>query len=171
MTHNIIIGKKSVLSNALKKDIKNITILSANSTEIFKTLKFFENKKINLIFNNFYPANKLNKLNKSSYDTLNNLALKLTGNILNFLKISQIQKIIYTSSSSVYSIPNNIKNLDHDEINRNLQASYKLTAETLINNFCKKNNIKFYIMRVFNTYGDERCDFSFIEKAIRLKNT
>ena len=36
MTHNIIIGKKSVLSNALKKDIKNITILSANSTEIFK---------------------------------------------------------------------------------------------------------------------------------------
>ena len=24
-------------------------------------------------------------------------------------------------------------------------------------------------MRVFNTYGDERCDFSFIEKAIRLK--
>ena len=169
MTHNIIIGKKSVLSNALKKDIKNITILSANSTEIFKTLKFFENKKINLIFNNFYPANKLNKLNKSSYDTLNNLALKLTGNILNFLKISQIQKIIYTSSSSVYSIPNNIKNLDHDEINRNLQASYKLTAEALINNFCKKNNIKFYIMRVFNTYGDERCDFSFIEKAIRLK--
>ena len=100
---------------------------------------------------------------------MNNLALKLTGNILNFLKISQIQKIIYTSSSSVYSIPNNIKNLDHDEINRNLQASYKLTAETLINNFCKKNNIKFYIMRVFNTYGDERCDFSFIEKAIRLK--
>ena len=69
---------------------------------------------------------------------MNNLALKLTGNILNFLKISQIQKIIYTSSSSVYSIPNNIKNLDHDEINRNLQASYKLTAETLINNFCKK---------------------------------
>ena len=65
MTHNIIIGKKSVLSNALKKDIKNITILSANSTEIFKTLKFFKNKKINLIFNNFYPANKLNKLNKS----------------------------------------------------------------------------------------------------------
>ena len=45
MTHNIIIGKKSVLSNALKKDIKNITILSANSTEIFKTLKFFKNKK------------------------------------------------------------------------------------------------------------------------------
>ena len=45
MTHNIIIGKKSVLSNALKKDIKNITILSANSTEIFKTLKFFENNQ------------------------------------------------------------------------------------------------------------------------------
>ena len=169
MTHNIIIGKKSVLSDALKKDIKNTTILSANSTEIFKNLKFFKNKKINLIFNNFYPANKLNTLNKNNYETLNNLALKLTGNILNFFKISQIQKIIYTSSSSVYSIPNNIINLDHDKINRNLQASYKLSAETLINNFCKKNNIKFYIMRVFNTYGDERCDFSFIEKVIRSK--
>ena len=169
MTHNIIIGKKSVLSDALKKDIKKTTILSANSTEIFKNLKFFKNKKINLIFNNFYPANKLNTLNKNNYETLNNLALKLTGNILNFFKISQIQKIIYTSSSSVYSIPNNIINLDHDKINRNLQASYKLSAETLINNFCKKNNIKFYIMRVFNTYGDERCDFSFIEKVIRSK--
>ena len=60
--YTIIIGKRSNLSNRLNIKIKGSIVFSSNS---FLKNNFLEiknqNKKINLIINNFYPASKLNK--------------------------------------------------------------------------------------------------------------
>ena len=89
--------------------------------------------------------------------------------ILSSLNKKKICKIIYTSSSSVYNISQNISSTKPDKINRALYSSFKLSAEKLIKNFSNKNNIDYYIMRIFNLYGDANDNFSFIEHIIKKK--
>ena len=166
---NIIIGKNSSLTRSLSIELKNSIILSANSSNLISKLKKYKNKKINLIINNFYPAYKINTISNKDYENFNKLSLKIIFDIFANLKPKNINKIIYTSSSSVFIIPQNINNFSNDIFNRNLQGSFKIAAEALVSNYCGKNNIKCYIMRVFNTFGDPNCKFSFIEKLIQLK--
>ena len=166
---NIIIGKNSSLTRSLSREIKKPIILSANSSNLVSELKKYKNKKINLIINNFYPAYKINTISNKDYEKFNKLSLKVIFDIFANLKPKNINKIIYTSSSSVFIIPQNINNFSNDIFNRNLQGSFKIAAEALVSNFSSKNNIKCYIMRVFNTFGDPNCKFSFVEKLIQLK--
>ena len=88
-----------------------------------------------MIINNFYPS--LDASNINNYDKYINLSLSNLAKALDIIdKSKNIQKIIYTSSSSVYGLDVDL-NVD-DERNRNLYAKGKLLAETLIINFVKK---------------------------------
>ena len=78
-----------------------------------------------------------------------------------------VNKIIYTSSSSVYGSINSKLNIP-DKNNRYIYSSFKISAENLIKNFCNKKNINFDICRVFNIYG-LNDNFSVISKLIELK--
>ena len=60
---NIIIGKNSSISKHVSKNLKNSYLFSANELNGIHLLKEIKNcKKINLIFNNFYPSKNLNLL-------------------------------------------------------------------------------------------------------------
>ena len=164
MTKTYILGT-GFLSNNIKKKINNSEILSAN--EFFNRLNLIniQKKKFNLIINSFYSSRKLNKatlftkfIKKSIYDI---------SEIFDKINPILIQKIIYTSSSAVYgSIINKIK-ID-DQNNRYLYSSFKLAAETMLKNYCNRNDINLDICRVFNIYGNED-NFSIISKLILLK--
>ena len=95
-------------------------------------------KKVNIIFNNFYPSSKINTISSKDYNNFNQLTLKSIIEIISLIKTSNINKIIYTSSSSVYILPNNINFLEKDKFNRILQGSFKIAAEALISNFALK---------------------------------
>ena len=56
-----------------------------------------------------------------------------------------------------------------DKFNRQLYSSFKLSAEKMIMNFANKNNKDYFIMRLFNTYGDKNDQFSFVERIIKAK--
>ena len=58
--------------------------------------------------------------------------------ILEKVPPSRINKIIYTSSASVYRIPENLSNQKNDKFNRELYSSFKLAAEKMILNFANK---------------------------------
>ena len=61
---NIIIGKDSNLTNALTKHLSNTIIFSVRDSKLTEKIKLLNRyKKINLIFNNFYPAARINNLN------------------------------------------------------------------------------------------------------------
>ena len=65
---NVIIGKQSNLTNALKKHLLHTVVFSARDPILIDKIKIINKyKKINLIFNNFYPASRINNLNHSNY--------------------------------------------------------------------------------------------------------
>ena len=171
MIENIILGQNSLITKHLSKHLKNTNIFSANNFNEKNFNKIKEKKRINLIFNNFYPSKNLNTLNTKDYKKLCALSLEKISMILEKVPSSRINKIIYTSSASVYRIPENLSNQKNDKFNRELYSSFKLAAEKMILNFANKKKKNYYILRLFNLYGDTRDKFSFIEKLIRLKKS
>lgn len=164
VTKTIIIGKNSNLSNVLRNKFKNTIVVSSRKLiDDINILEKYKNQKINLIFNNFQSAIQLNTLDSAKNYVSNSLLV--TAKILDYLKGSQINKIIYTSSSSVYG--NNILCSENDELKPlNFHASLKVANEKLIEKFCLENSIDYTIARIFNMYGGEDR-FSVISKIIK----
>ena len=169
MIKNIIIGKNSHVTNSLVKFLDNKIVFSSNefSQENLKKIKSF--KKINLIINSFYPAKFLNELTYHNYESFEKLSIRILIDLLKKINPNQINKIIYSSSASVYKLLENINNQNLDKFNRDLYSAFKLSSEKIILNYCVKNKVDYYIFRLFNTYGNPNDKFSFIEKIIRSK--
>ena len=167
---NIIIGKNSSISKHVSKNLKNSYLFSANELNGIHLLKEIKNcKKINLIFNNFYPSKNLNLLDHKNYKKFCELSLEKISFIFEKIPANKINKIIYTSSASVYRISENLNHPKKDNFNRELYSSFKLAAEKLVINYANKRNKEYFIMRLFNIYGDQFDKFSFIENIINSK--
>jgi len=165
----IIIGKKSNLSKQLSCSIDNVILISSMSViDSINELNLSTDESVNIIFNNFQTASKLNSLeNPIEYIER---SIMVTAKVLDFIQSNNlsINKIIYTSSSSVYG--NNIFCKESDTLTPlSLHSSLKITNEKLIENFSQKNSINFTIARIFNMYGgdDNFSIISKIEKAYR----
>ena len=170
MIKNIIIGKDSSVTNFLCKYLKNIHVFSANELNVNELKDKIKNsKKVNLIFNNFYPSKNLNSIGIKNYKKFCELSLEKIFLIFEKIPSSKINKIFYTSSASVYRISENLNYQDKDNFNRELYSSFKLAAEKLILNYAKSKRKEYFIMRLFNTYGKSSDEFSFIEKIIKAK--
>jgi nucleoside-diphosphate-sugar epimerase len=158
MVSTFIIGSGN-LSNSLKKKIIDSKIYTAK--EFLKKINLVnKKKKINLIINSFYSSIKLKKI--SSYETFVFKTVFEIAKILDLLNYKIVNKIIYTSSSSVYGFINNKINLNDDN-NKNIYTAFKISAESLIENYCKKKSITFIVCRLFNVYGG-KDKFSIIQK-------
>jgi len=161
----IIIGKRSNLSQKLMKELSNVVLLSSSTIESeLKQLQTFKDKSFNIIFNNFQTASHLNDL--SSPREYIEKSIGVTAKVLDYIKEHKIKvnKIIYTSSSSVYG--NNILCSENDILQPlNLHASLKVSNEKLIEKFSKDNKIDYTLLRVFNMYGGNDS-FSIVSKII-----
>ena len=155
------------LSSKISKKIKNSEIVSSDNfiKSINKINK--DKKKINLIINAFYSSRKLNNL--ISYKFFVQKSLLSISEIFDYINPKLINKILYTSSSSVYGSIGGKAEFS-DKNNRDIYSSLKIAAENLIKNFCIKNEINFDICRVFNLYG-LNDNFSIVSKLIELKNS
>ena len=153
---NLIIGERSALSQNLKKKLKNSKIISSNN---FLNLKI--KSKSNIIINSFYPSKQISKL--EDYNEFLNQSLLILAKGLMRLNKKLINKIIYTSSSSIYGLNTQFKHSDYG--NRKIYAASKLLAENIVTNFSTKNKIPYTIARVFNLYG-ENDKFSIVSKLI-----
>ncbi len=157
----LILGKRSFLSERLKNKINSSKVV--NFVEFEKYISF-NKKKFNLIINSFYPSSKLNNI--YSYGDFYNRSIGKLTNVLDNIKSKNINKIIYTSSASIYGSINEAK--FKDDNNRYLYSSTKLLSEVLMKNFCQKKKIQLVIARVFNMYG-ANDNFSIINKLIEAK--
>ncbi|WP_345980687.1 SDR family oxidoreductase [Sulfurimonas sp. HSL3-2] len=164
----LIIGKNSNLSNALYSKVKNCFLISSRELlENIDILSRFKDRRVNIIFNNFQQAIQLNNLeNASSYITN---SILITAKVLDYFKTVDINKIIYTSSSSVYG--NNILCNEKDELKpMNLHASLKVANEKLIEKYCNDAGIDYTLARIFNMYGGDD-NFSIVSKIINAYKT
>ena len=163
----IILGEASVLTKALKKKKKDCEVFSTRKIDNIALIlnKIDKYKKFNLIFNNFYPSLKISLINENSYEKFYDQSINFNSRFLSLINKKKINKIIYSSSCSVYnSISHNFTSVDG--FNRKLLASTKISNESLIHNFCSKNNITYIIARIFNMYGFEFDEFSMISKIV-----
>jgi len=160
---NIVIGKNSNLSYNLNKGINNtILISSKNIMEELDKLHLNKYTKLNIIFNNFQTATKLNDISEPIEYI--NRSIMITAKVLEYIAINtlDVNKIIYTSSSSVYG--NNILCKETDKLNPlSLHSSLKISNEHLIEKFAIENKIDYTITRIFNMYGGDD-NFSIISK-------
>jgi len=163
---NIIIGKRSNLSNHLLESLDNaMAISSGQAIQALSQLDWNQINKVNLILNQFQPATRLNDLS-SPAEYIDN-AISTTANILTFIKDKSIKvnKVVYTSSSSVYG--NNESCVETDIPQPlSLHATLKLANEKLVSQFCSAEGIDYTIARVFNMYGGDD-EFSIVSKIIK----
>ncbi|CAO6124391.1 COG1086 Predicted nucleoside-diphosphate sugar epimerases [Candidatus Pelagibacterales bacterium] len=154
----IIFGKRSNLTNFLLKTIEDSIAFSSLDKNNISLL----NKCINpnIIINQFYPSFGLSEI--KDYKNFYELSIIKLSEIIDFFKDKKINKIIYTSSSSIYGSLGDINNFGN---NRDLYSSTKLACENLIKNFSRKNKSDFIITRIFNMYGGED-KFSLIAKIL-----
>lgn len=157
---NIIIGSGN-LSTKLQKEIDGV-VVSIDFIDDFFNKKIDED--INIIFNQFQKSTKL-------YDITNPVgyidkSIVSTSKVLNYIKNKnlKVNKIIYTSSSSVYGDNPSCKESDNPKP-KSLHSALKLSNEKLIEMFCKENSIDYTIARIFNMYGGDD-NFSIISKII-----
>lgn len=165
MNINIVVGKKSNLSKQLSKSIENIYLISSdNILEEFNKIHFVNYDSINIIFNQFQTASKLNDISEPTKYI--NRSIYSTSLVLDYIKKNNIKvnKIIYTSSSSVYGNNTLCKEDDMTQA-LSLHSSLKIANEKLIEQFSSDNNIDFTITRIFNMYGRDD-NFSIISKII-----
>jgi UDP-glucose 4-epimerase len=163
---SIIIGKRSNLSNYLLDSLDEaITISSLHALDDMSQLDWSKLEQVNLILNQFQPATRLNDLT-SPLEYINN-AISITASILEYIKDkkSKFNKIIYTSSSSVYG---NNKSCDEIDVPQplSLHATLKLANEKLVSQFCSTEGLDYTITRVFNMYGGND-QFSIVSKIIQ----
>lgn len=162
----IIIGKESLLTKYLKSNNKSsIVFPTRDKSDLNNVVNFINSSKlkVNIILNNFYPSAYINKITPKKYLNFYNQSIIFNAQLFSNLNKSKINKIIYSSSSSVY---NSIRK-DYqfkDSNNRSLYSSTKIACENLIYNFASKNNISFLILRIFNMYSDKGDKFSIISK-------
>ncbi len=150
----VILGKRSNLTSKLKKILQNSIILSKKDIDNFEIQKL--PKRFNLIINIFHPSYQLNKIESFQQFFKNNFIF--VSKFLDLVSHSRINKIIYTSSSSVYG-----DIIDHNN-SRNLNALSKLLMENYLRNL-KTLRKKLIIARIFNMY-DEKENFSIISKIL-----
>ena len=160
---NLVIGKQSNLSNVLQQKIDNIILISARDILAnIEILAPYKKLKIRLIFNHFRPSTQLNNI--QNYTQYMQQAIVSTSMILDYLSPTLIEKIIYTSSSSVYG--SNRLCQESDILKPiNLHASLKISKEKIIESYSQKYNIDYTITRIFNMYGGDD-KFSIISKII-----
>lgn len=161
----IIIGKSSNLSIELDKSIGTSVLISTLCIENELNLINFKNyDSVNIVFNQFQKSTMLYNV-EEPIEYLNRSIIS-TSTVLSYIKNKKIKinKMIYTSSSSVYG--NNTHCSEQDDLNPNsLHASLKISNEKLIELFCKENDINYSIARVFNMYGGND-NFSIVSKII-----
>ena len=109
MITNIIIGNKSFVTRSLLRFIEKAEVFSANNLDDTSLNKFHPKKKINLIFNNFYPSRLLNSLSYKDYREFEKLSLNnLTLILVKFLQ--KIIKLFILVAQLMYRLVENINN-------------------------------------------------------------
>ena len=116
--------------------------------------------KIQVIINSFYSSLKLDKIN--NYENFIKKSIYELSKFLDILKNKKL-KILYIQVVLQYIIQLQSMNFLMKGIEK--FAATKYAAESLLKNFCSKNNINLCITRIFNIFG-EKEKFSIISKII-----
>ncbi|MCY3413605.1 MAG: GDP-mannose 4,6-dehydratase [Candidatus Heimdallarchaeota archaeon] len=160
------------------RDIKenNIQLLKK-----FQLFTFFEIDILDINLVNMVPFSDISSIyhlagTPSVRDSFSNYQGYLRNNVETTLKLLDIikdysnKKFIYSSSSSLYNLPNLCE--EHPLSNtRNIYAASKLAAEHFITTYARKYHLNITILRLFTVYGKrQRPDMAFQNFIRKIKS-
>lgn len=197
----LITGGAGYIGSHIAEELlkKNRVIILDNLSTGYKKLIFKKTKFYKADIKNYDKIRKV--IHNEKIDTVIHLAAKLslqeskkkpkeyfdnnvlgTKNLLKAIKRTTVKNIIFSSTAAIYSGNKHIKFREsHKPRPNNIYGRTKLNCEILIKNFCKKNLIKFVILRYFNVVGASKSGrigplknygqlFKILSKAIYKKN-
>ena len=145
---NFYNGKKANLKDFINN--KNLTIYKTDILEKKKLDKIFTNCKF--VFHLAALADIVPSIEKPQ--AYYNTNVTGTFNVLEAAKKNNVEKIIYSASSSCYGIKNNSPFTENSSISTEYPyALTKYLGEQLISHWGKIYKIKFASLRLFNVYG------------------
>ena len=134
---NIIIGKRSLLSQSKKFDEKKFLKLNKEDISDIELIKKLRNKKLNIIINLFYPSKKLNdniNIFETFYKPSNIKELDNNRNYVAFAGIGNSENFYNTMIESKLKVIKKFSFPDH--------YTYSNNDLTKILNYAKNNNAK-----------------------------
>ena len=152
----------------IKKNKKNKFIKGSILNKNFKTI--IKNNKINIIIH-LAAALGVEKTENNPKEVLD-VNIKGTFNILDSIRDSKVNKIIFSSSSEIYGdkYKKRVKE-NFLPYPKSLYANSKIVGEELIKSYCKLHSIKFNILRFFNVCGkNQKEDFVVTKFARQIKS-
>ncbi|MGM9453015.1 NAD-dependent epimerase/dehydratase family protein [Legionella bozemanae] len=166
----ILIGRGN-LSNALLKKLGKTQCVVLSSADIVATPLLLidlinSTDRCNVILNCFQKSTELFKVNSETIvkNSIANLAVILD---IFSAHATKINKIIYTSSSSVYGANSNENCLETMPASpMNMHGALKFACEQLISFYCNKHKIEYTLARIFNIYGGQEDTFSMIFRVL-----
>lgn len=158
----VIIGRSSNLSAALAATLLDSVLLSARELAAVDVRSVLPQEPFVLVMNHFQPASRLNDL--TSPTSYLQLALTITGRVLEGIAEFDCRKVLYTSSAAVYG--DNVA-CREDDIPRaaNLHAGLKVSNEHLVRGFCTDHGVDHTVVRLFNLYGGND-QFSIVARIV-----
>ena len=153
----MIIGRRSNLSAALNAAIPESERVSSADVLAGLTLP---SEPFAVVINAFQPATQLRNLEEPARYIERGIGV--TAQLLQTLAGSAVERVVYTSSASVYG--DNIYCSEDDPARpADLHASLKLANEHLVRNACRGLGVPHTVARVFNMVGGEDR-FSIVSK-------
>lgn len=165
----VIIGSSGFVGSNLIKKIKNHHLKKINSKNLDLLDKKKTLKKLPKILKNskiIFSAGKHRKYGDTI--ALKKKNLTIFKNFIDSCSINIPERIIFLSTVEVYGSMNKKKINENTKLNpANNYANGKIIQENKLVQFCKKKNIKYYILRLPGFYGKK--DFSSVIQKIILK--
>lgn len=153
----LIIGRRSNLSAALHASIPDSERIASADVRSGIVLP---DEPFSVVINAFQPATQLRELSEPHEYVERGIGV--TARLLGRLVGSAVQRVVYTSSASVYG--DNIYCSEDDPAHpSSLHASLKLANEHLVRNVCREIGVPHTVARVFNMVGGEDR-FSIVSK-------
>lgn len=165
---NLKTGRISFLKNCLKN--KNFKLIKLDLKNKKKVIKIIENNSI--IFHLSANADVQFGIQNRFIDIKENI--QVTQNILEACKIKKVQKIVFSSTGSVYGEAKNIPTPENYEypVQTSLYANSKNCCEGMITTYNKYFDLKFTIFRFVSIVGQKYTHghiIDFIRKLIKNK--
>ena len=147
---NLSTGQKVFLKRALKN--KNFKFLKCDLLNLNRLKKIF--KGADIVFH-FAANSDVRYGYKHPYKDLKQNTI-VTFNVLESMRINNINKIVFCSTGSVYGEPKNFPTPENDNfpIQTSFYGASKVAGETFIQAYCEAFNFKSWIFRFVSILGN-----------------
>lgn len=163
----LVLGRDSNLSRRLARDLPDVRLHATRDLLAGAPLPLEAGDRVRVVVNAFQPATGLRDVSDPVAYVARSIGA--TARLLEQLAPYRVEKVLYTSSASVYG--DNVECRETDRLQASgLHAGLKVANEALVQQVCADRGIDCTIARLFNMYGgDDR--FSIVARIVEAART